>query len=165
MNSVQANWEAMDSNDSYELNVPNLLSENGFEECLFQNNKKQFDVFLTNNPNVLLNYTTQNEFNRSYRSNHLAYTITIHTETEVTNRIQNERFAFHEADCNAINKSILDKQFLPYCCIDVDELVKQWYKWLYKIMEETVPRVTSHRKNLPLGSLVVHHTKQKLFPH
>ena len=73
----------MDSNDSYELKVLNLLSENDFEECLFQNNKKQLDILLTNNPNVLLNYTTQNEFNKSYRSDHLAYTITIHTETEV----------------------------------------------------------------------------------
>ena len=98
----------MDSIDSYELNVLYHLSENDFEECLSQNNKKLLDIFLTNNPNVLLNYTTQNKFSKSYRSDHLAYTLTIHTETEVTNTIQNERFAFHKADWNAINKSILD---------------------------------------------------------
>ena len=50
MNFVHTNWEAMDSNDSYELNSLNLLSENDFEECLSQNNKKQLDIFLTNNP-------------------------------------------------------------------------------------------------------------------
>ena len=116
----------MDSNDSYELNSLNLLSENDFEECLSQNNKKQLDIFLTNNPYVLLNYSTQNEFNKSYRSDHLAYTIMIHTETEVTKTIQNERFAFHKADWNATKISINDKQFLPYCYTNVDELVKQW---------------------------------------
>ena len=82
--------------------------------CLSQNNKKQSVIILTINSKVLLNYTTQNEFNKSYRSDHLAYTITIHTKTEVIITIENERFAFHKADWNSINKSILDKQFLSY---------------------------------------------------
>ena len=157
----------MDSNDSYELHVLNLLSENDFEECLYQNKKKQLDIFLTNKSNVLLNYTTQNEFKKSYRSDPLAYTITIHTETEVkgTNTIKNERFVFHKADWNAIDKSILDKQFVPYCYSNVDELVKLWYKWLCKSIEENVPRVTSHRKNIPpwVSSSTAH--QKKLFPH
>ena len=65
--------------------------------CLSQNNKKQSVIILTINSKVLLNYTTQNEFNKSYRSDHLAYTIKIHTKTEVIITIQNERFAFHKA--------------------------------------------------------------------
>ena len=88
INFVHANCEAKDPNDCYELNVLNLLSENDSKEGLSQNNKKQLDTFLTNNPNILLNYTTQNEFNKSYRSDYLAYTITIHTGKEVTNTIQ-----------------------------------------------------------------------------
>ena len=94
----------MDSNDSYELNFFNHFSEYDFDECLSQIIKKQLDIFLTNNPNVSLKYTTQHEFNKSYRSDHLAYTITIHTKTDVTNKIQNERFAFHKADWVQIKK-------------------------------------------------------------
>ena len=96
-----------------------------------------------------MNCTTQIEINKSYRSDHLAYTITIHTETEVTNIIKNERFAFHKADWNAINKRFLDKQFLPYCYSNVDELVKQWYKWLCKIIEEKYPQSDKPQKEPP----------------
>ena len=44
---------------------------------------------------------------------------------------------------------ISEHPFIPYCFSNIDELVKQWYIWLQKIIDEKVPRVMAYRSSLP----------------
>ena len=150
INFEQTNWEAMDSiNLFYEQPILKQLFENNFKECLSSNNEKQLDVFLTTTPEMVLNCTTANEFSKIYKSDHLAYTLTVQIESEQINEITEEKYAFHKADWQTINQYIIDNPFDPYCYSNVDELLKQWYAWIYNIIKENVPRVTKHRKSLP----------------
>ena len=60
-----------------------------------------------------------------------------------------ESLAFNRADWTTINQEIKDKPFIPYCYSNVNELLRQWYAWLWDQIKNNVPKVTSHRSTLP----------------
>ena len=60
-----------------------------------------------------------------------------------------ESLAFNRADWTTINQEIKDKLFIPYCYSNVNELLRQWYAWLWDKIKNNVRKVTSHRSTLP----------------
>ena len=60
-----------------------------------------------------------------------------------------ESLAFNRADWTKINQEIKDKPFIPYYYSNVNELLRQWYAWLWDKIKNNVPKVTSHRSTLP----------------
>ena len=48
-----------------------------------------------------------------------------------------------------LNEQITKSPFDPYCDYNVNVLVQEWYKWINKILEANIPKVTRHRASLP----------------
>ena len=90
----------------------------------------QLDVFLTNNPNQVINRDTKNEFNKSFNSDHDAFTVKIEAQTDMQSETKQHKFAFNKAHWKELNNYILENPFKPFCYSNIDELVKQWYTWL-----------------------------------
>ena len=81
---------------------------------------------------------------------HKPIVTTIDLEKEETQfAVTDINYAFNKADWDELNKSILQEPFQPYCYSNVDELLKQWYEWLWKKIEKLIPRITKHRSQLP----------------
>ena len=85
----------------------------------------QLDVFLTNNPNQVINRDTKNEFNKSFNSDHDAFTVKIGPKTDMQSETKQHKFAFKKADWKELNNYILENPFKPCCFSNIDELVKQ----------------------------------------
>ena len=60
-----------------------------------------------------------------------------------------ESVAFNRADWTTLNQEIKDKPFIPYCYNNVNELLRQWYAWLWDKTNNHVHKVTSHRSTSP----------------
>ena len=81
---------------------------------------------------------------------HKPIVTTIDLEKEETQfAVTDIKYAFNKADWDELNKSILQEPFQPYCYSNVDELLKQWYEWLWKKIKKLIPRITKHRSQLP----------------
>ena len=50
---------------------------------------------------------------------------------------------------SAINTTIINNPFTPFCFSNCDFLLDQWYTWLWRILKENMTRVTEHRATLP----------------
>ena len=57
--------------------------------------------------------------------------------------------AYNKTDWNAMNKYITENEFQPYCYSNVDELTRQWHKWIEQIIEIHIPQITKHRSSIP----------------
>ena len=144
-------WKTLNSTNDYENKIVGKFSEYNFQEILNHKQMGQLDVFLTNNPNQLINRYTKNEFNKSFNSDHDAFTVKIEAQTEMQSETKQHKFAFNKADRKELNNYILENLFKPYCYSNIDELVKQWYKWLDDVLTKNVPKTTVHRSNFPPG--------------
>ena len=102
-----------------------------------------------NNPNQVINRDTKNEINKSFNSDHDAFTVKIEAQTDMQSETKQHKFAFNKADRKELNNYILENPFKPYCFSNIDELVKQWYTWLDDVLTKNVPKTTLHRSNLP----------------
>ena len=109
----------------------------------------QLDVFLTNNPNRVINRDTKNDFNKSFHSDHDAFTVKIEAQTDMQSKTKQHKFAFNKTDWKEFKNYILENPFKPYCYSNIDELFKQWYTWLDVLLTKNVPKTTLHRSNLP----------------
>ena len=90
-------------------------------------------------------------------SDHKPTVTTIDLEKEETQfTVTDINYAFNKADWDELNKNILQEPFQPYCYRNVDELLKQWYKWLWKKIDKHIPRITKHRSQLPPGFAMLH---------
>ena len=102
-----------------------------------------------NNPNQVINRDRKNEFNKSFNSDHDAFTVKVEAQTDMQSETKQHKFAFSKADRKELNNYILENPFEPYCYSNIDELVKQWYTWLDDVLTKNVPKTTLHRSNLP----------------
>ena len=82
-------------------------------------------------------------------SDHYAYSATFNTEASIKEINKGESLAFKRADWTTINQETKDKPFITYCYSNVNELLRQWYAWLWDKIKNNVPKVTSHRSTLP----------------
>ena len=143
-------WKTLNSANDYENKIVEKFSEYHFQEILNHKQMGQLDVFLTtNNPNQVINRDIKNEFNKSFDSDHDAFTVKIEAQTDMQSETKQHKFAFNKADWKELNNYILENPFKPYCYSNIDELVKQWYTWLDDVLTKSVPKTTQHRSNLP----------------
>ena len=166
INFEYTHWKMMHSKDKYENAVLKKLIELDYEQ-LFDSKKKQLDVLLTNNPGVILNWHTDHSATNAYSidkvscSDHYAYSATINMEASIKEINKDESLAFNRADWKIINQEIKDKPFIPYCYSNVNELLRQWYAWLWDKIKNNVPKVTSHINSPPMGEAkYVSHAKK-----
>ena len=118
----------------------------------------QIDVVRANNPDSIVNceydISLQNDLMQNDKkfSDHKPSVTTIDLDKEETQFAVTEiKYAFNEADWDELNKSFLQEPFQPFCYSNVDELLKQWYEWLWKKIDKHIPRITEHRSQLPPG--------------
>ena len=95
-------------------------------------------MFLTNSPNAIINRSDSNKLNKSFKSDYTAFTVTLELETETKRECKQNKYAFNKVNWKDLNRYIEEHPFKPYCYSSVDELVKQWYKWLKQILDENV---------------------------
>ena len=142
-------WKTLISTNDYENKIVEKFSEYNFQEILNHKQMGQLDVFLTNNPNQVINLDTKNEFNKSFNSNHDAFTLKIEAQTDMQSETSQRKLAFNKSDWKELNNYILENPFKTYCYSYIDKLVKQWYAWLDDVITENVPKTTLHRSIPP----------------
>ena len=84
-------------------------------------------------------------------SDHNAFTTEINLNQRLieTRSDDKVKYAFKGADLSAINTTIINNPFTPFCFSNCDFLLDQWYTWLWRILKENMTRVTEHRATLP----------------
>ena len=118
---------------------------------------KTLDVFLVNNPSIIINSFSDENVNKIYSiekknlSDHNAFTTEINLNQRLieTRNDDKVKYAFKRADWCAINTTIINKTFTPFCFSNCNFLLDQWYTWLWRILKENIPRVTEHTATFP----------------
>ena len=160
INFSKTDWKAMASDDPEEDLILETLLDHNFEQLLAPEKAKSLDVFLVNNPSLIINSIIDESVNKMYSienknlSDHNAFTTEINLNQRLieTRSDDKVKYAFKRADWSAIKTTIVNNPFTPFCCSNCDFLLDQGYTWLWRILKENIPRVTEHRATLPLGS-------------
>ena len=147
----------MASDDPEEDLILETLVGHNFEQILAPEKAKSLDVFLVNNPSLIINSFIDENVNKMYSienknlSDHNAFTTEINLNQRLieTRSDDKVKYAFKRADWSAINTTIINNPFTPFCFSKCDFLFDQWYTWLWRILKENIPRVTEHRATLP----------------
>ena len=152
INLSGTNWEAMDSNDKYESEIPDKLIESNFSNI----SNQTLDVVLKNNPHPVIEcYQNQNldrsfEVNKKQCSDHLSILISVvFLGTVVKNSNTCRKFAFKRVDLKKQNQAIVENAFKPFCFSNVDALFNQLYTWIRHHINNHIPKVTKDRAALP----------------
>ena len=82
MNFECTNWKTLYSQNEFENKTPECLSELIFHESLKQKENKQLDVFSTSNPNIIIDQSCGNDFNKSFNSDQEAFGVALQLEKE-----------------------------------------------------------------------------------
>ena len=150
----------MASDDPEEDLILETLIDYNFEQILAPEKAKSLDVFLVNNPSLIINSFFAENVNKMYSienknlSDHNAFTTEIKLNQRLieTTRDDKVKYASKRAHWSAINTTIINNPFSPFCFSNCNFLLDQWYTWLWRILKENIPRVTEHRATLPPGS-------------
>ena len=119
--------------------------------------EKSLDVFLVNNPSLIINSFIDENVNKMYSienknlSDHNVFTTEINLNQRLieTRSDDKVKYAFKRADWSALNTTIINNPFTSFCFSICNFLLDQWYTWLWRILKENTPRVTFHRATLP----------------
>ena len=157
INFSKTDWKAMASDDPEEDLILETLIDHNFEQILAPETAKSLDIFLVNNPSLIINSFIDENVFKMYSienknlSDHNAFTteINLNHRLIVTRSDDKVKYAFERADWSAINTTIINNPFTPFCFSNCDFLLDQWYTWLLRILEKNIPRVTEHRATLP----------------
>ena len=141
----------MSSSDAYENASIEMLFELSFSNIA----KRQLDVVLVNTLDPIMSCDLDNNLFSKYCTNQkpcsdyipictsLMWFIHLHACTG------DVKFAFKRANWEHLNEQITKSPFDPYCYSNVKFLVQEWYKWINKIIEADIPKVTRYRASLP----------------
>ena len=132
INFSQTYWEALSSSDIYEIQLLDKLVELN----LSQHAPTQLDVLLCDNPELI----SQCQIDRNIRdkltsqfSDHKPLYTTIAAFSCINlPKITYHRYAFKRADWDSLISSIETDSFIPYCYSNVNEIIRQWYEWLWE---------------------------------
>ena len=89
-------WKTLRSQNKYEIQILEKLSHLNFQQVLNQKTQNQLDVLLTNNPNIVITNTMNNEFNKSFKSDHDAFITTLQIEKTTTIDTKHKKYAFNK---------------------------------------------------------------------
>ena len=151
INFSKTDWESMSSSDD---------CENAFIEKLFELNfsniaKRQLDVVLVNTLDPIISCDLDNDLFSKYSTNqkpcsdHIPICTYLSTFIHPHVSTGDVKFAFKKASWEHLNEQITKSPFDPYCYSNVNVLVQEWYKWINKILEANIPKITRHRASLP----------------
>ena len=83
-------------------------------------------------------------------SNGLKHKIEItQTKLSLKQKAINNQYIFKIAGWTAMNSSKVNNPFTSLCYSNCEVLINQWYAWLWKHLEEILPRKTDHKATLP----------------
>lgn len=152
INFDQTNWKQLSSHSQYEKPILNWF----IDQNLSNSSPLQLDIFLSNKPENTIQCSVDHELQKQFSVNGKACSdhSPLRTCFEMLSNSTvfnppDHKLAYKRADWDGINKAIVDRPFLPYCFSNVDEVLRQWYEWIWAIIEEFIPRVTEHRSSLP----------------
>ena len=110
-------------------------------------------MLLTNCPDSVENLTLEKKLKQAFKTDDLPYSIkllmsetpSIYYRSCVKRSKRNfSIFSFDKGGWKALEESIIECPFQPYCFSDVNVVVEFWYEWLYKLMSSTFPKKTKH---------------------
>ena len=156
LNMKSTNWETMSSRDTNEDSLLTDLLDSGFHEFLHHGEEKQLDVLLTDNPDIINKANSDMSVFKKYSidekpcSDHLPYrTLLKLTQERWQSHTNLKAYGLRKADWGVVVEAIRNHPFNPYCYSNTNVLLELWYSWIRKIMEDTLPKVTKHRSELP----------------
>ena len=154
-NFSSINWKTMSSEKSLATTFLSLMEKNNLLQLITFNTSATgiLDLILVTKGvsavtlEILPNY--ESLFNVS---NHFPILFTFSLQCpnwQRTSPCDDIVYSFCNADFDRFKEHIEINPFNSYCWSNVDILVDQWYKWLEKIIKQTVPQRTKHRCMLP----------------
>ena len=149
INFSQTNWKTLSSSDLYEIPILEKFTDLN----LTQHAPTQLDVMLCDNPELIVSCDIDEPLikmitNRFSNDKPVTCILVNNSECKL-DKLKSHQYAFNRADWDGLNESIKTQPFSPYCYSSVNEIVRQWYDWLWEKIDKFVPRVTEHRKKLP----------------
>ena len=123
----------MASDDPEEDLILETLIDHSFEQILASEKAKRLDVFLVNNPSLIINsFIDENVYKMcSIENKNLSDHNAFRTEINLNQRLIETRsddkvkYAFKRADWSAINTTIINNPFTPFCFSNCDFLLDQ----------------------------------------
>ena len=70
-------------------------------------------------------------------------------EYEPVQAVSRKSYSFSNVDWELVNKVISENPFDPFCLSNLNVLLSEWYIWINRIMDKTIPVKTKHRRYLP----------------
>ena len=121
----------MASDDPEEDLILETLIDHNFEQILVPEKAKSLDVFLVNNPSLIINSFIDENVNKMYSienknlSDHNAFTTEINLNQRLIETRSDEKvkYVFERADWSAINTTIINNPFTPFCFSNCDFLL------------------------------------------
>ena len=150
------NWRTMESTDPSEsLFLDNLL-DLGFQQILHESTGTSLDVFLFSlyvkhiNSSICLELEKllYDDRNKKF-SDHVPYSSGNLVEYEAVQAVSWKSRSFSNVDWELVNKVISENTFDPFCLSNPNVLLSEWYIWINRTMDKTIPVKTKHRKFLP----------------
>ena len=138
INFSKTHLKARASDDPEEDLMLETLNDHNFEQKLVTEKVKILDVFLVNNASLIINSFIDENVNKKYSienknlSDHNAFTTEINLNQRLieTRSDDKVKYAFKRADWSAINTTIFNNPFTPFCFSNCDFLLDQRYTWL-----------------------------------
>ena len=146
----------MESTDISEILFLDNTVDLGFQQKLHQYRGTSLDVFLINSEVKHINSRNCLELekllyvnrNKNF-SNHVPYSSSILVEYEPVQAVLWKSRSFSNVDWEFANKVISENTFDPFCLSNPNVRFSEWYLWISRIMDKTIPVKTKHRSSLP----------------
>ena len=152
INFSKTKWTQSYSTDPNDKQVLDFLLQNNITQ-LINECSRQLDVVLTTCPDCVYNFTLDNKLNHASKKDHLRYSIRLiksvtpssYYKSSVKRSERDFSFlSFDKGDWKALEESIIECPFQPYCFSDVNVVLELWYEWLFKLISSAFPRKTKH---------------------
>ena len=150
------NWGTMESTDfSKNLFLDNLV-QLGFQQKLHETTGTSLDVVRISSEVKHINSRICLELEKllydnwnKKSSDHVPYSSSILVEYEPVQAVSWKSRSFSNVDWELVNKVIAENPFDPFCLSNPNVLLSEWYIWIIRIMDKTIPVKTKHRRSMP----------------
>ena len=147
INFIDTCWAKMSSTKDYEELILHQFIENNLSNVA----PSQLDVFLCNNPEIVLSCTYDRllfknfSINNKPGSDHFPICTQINFLLDSPLIQASYKFAYNNTDWKEFNNNLTIDPFIPFCYSNVDFLLEQFYAWLRNKIREKIQLVTKHR--------------------
>ena len=155
LNFSSTNWGSMESTDPSESLFLDNLVDLDFQQKLHESAGTSLDVFLISsevkhiNSRLCLELEKLLYDNWNKKFDYVPFSSSILVEYEPVQAVSWKSGSFSNVDWELVNKVISDNPFDPFCLSNLNVLLSEWYIWINRIMDKTIPVKTKHRRSLP----------------